>query len=206
MLRVDHALIGAVDLERAARDLLEEHGLASVEGGRHMGLGTANRIVPLGAGYVELIAVVDPEEAMTNPFGSWIQERVSVGEGPIGVCLATDDIERESKRLDLEPLAMSRTRPDGTELRWRLAGLAEAISRGLPFFIQWDIAPELHPGRTPASHRVAVEGIAWVELAGDEGTIRSWVGEPLREIRITDGAPAVRSIAIRADGREIVLR
>jgi hypothetical protein len=39
------------------------YGLASIEGGRHPGWGTANRIIPLGDAYIELVTVVDDEEA-----------------------------------------------------------------------------------------------------------------------------------------------
>ncbi len=42
-------LIGVADLAAAALELEAHCGLASVEGGRHPGWGTANRIVPLGA-------------------------------------------------------------------------------------------------------------------------------------------------------------
>jgi len=36
------------DLRAAAQELEARHGLVAVEGGRHPGWGTANRIVPLG--------------------------------------------------------------------------------------------------------------------------------------------------------------
>ena len=38
-------------------------------GGVHEGQGTHNRIVPLGDGYLELMAIGDPEEAAAHPFG-----------------------------------------------------------------------------------------------------------------------------------------
>ena len=50
-------------------DLAADFGLPSVEGGRHPGWGTANRIVPLGDTYIELVTVVDDEaEAAQSPF------------------------------------------------------------------------------------------------------------------------------------------
>jgi hypothetical protein len=60
-LWVDHIVYAVDDLEAAAERLRREFGFASVVGGRHPGWGTANRIVPLGREYVELVAVVDPE-------------------------------------------------------------------------------------------------------------------------------------------------
>ncbi len=48
-LRIDHIVWGVDDLDRAAAEVQERYGLASVPGGRHPGWGTANRIVPLGS-------------------------------------------------------------------------------------------------------------------------------------------------------------
>ena len=58
-MELDHVLIACTDLEAAAREVEARIGLASVEGGRHRDWGTANRIVPLGSSYLELVAVVD---------------------------------------------------------------------------------------------------------------------------------------------------
>jgi hypothetical protein len=71
-LELDHVLIAVQDLEAAARELEARHGLASIEGGRHAARGTANRIVPLGETYVELITVVDEAEAAASVFGRWV--------------------------------------------------------------------------------------------------------------------------------------
>jgi Glyoxalase-like domain len=58
-LELDHVLIAVANLNGAARDLESRHGLASVEGGRHAGWGTATRIVPLGETYLEVIWALD---------------------------------------------------------------------------------------------------------------------------------------------------
>jgi hypothetical protein len=58
-VELDHVLLAVTDLAAAGRELQARYGLASVEGGRHPDWGTANRIVPLGDSYLELIAVVD---------------------------------------------------------------------------------------------------------------------------------------------------
>jgi Glyoxalase-like domain len=53
-LHIDHIVWGVDDLDRAAAQVQERYGLASVPGGRHPGWGTANRIIPLGPSYLEL--------------------------------------------------------------------------------------------------------------------------------------------------------
>src|SRR5262245_6695165 len=76
VLALDHVIVVVADLDSAAGRLYREHGLASVAGGRHAGHGTGNRIVPLGSTYIELMAVVDPDEAASSPVGSWVGQRV----------------------------------------------------------------------------------------------------------------------------------
>jgi Glyoxalase-like domain len=55
---IDHVLMAVVDLNAAGERFEVMYGLVSVEGGRHPGWGTANRVVPLGENYLELVAVV----------------------------------------------------------------------------------------------------------------------------------------------------
>src|SRR6185436_11308739 len=79
-VELDHVLIAVTDLEAAARDFESRHGLASVDGGRHRDFGTANRIIPLGSTYLELVAVVDPGAAAASSFGWWV-DRGATDEG-----------------------------------------------------------------------------------------------------------------------------
>ena len=58
-MRVDHVILATDSLDHTLRRL-GDLGLGWVPGGRHGGMGTVNRIVPLGAGYLELVTVEDP--------------------------------------------------------------------------------------------------------------------------------------------------
>lgn len=183
----DHALVMVEDLERAGRDFHQRYGLASVEGGRHTGLGTGNRIVPLGPDYLELMAVVDADEAQAGPLGPWVTALES--SSALGaLCLRTNDIESVASRLGSPALPMQRVRPDGVVLAWRLAGLDQTLSDpSLPFFIQWDVPPQDMPGAASVPHEVSPHGIAWVEVCGDDKTVRERVGEDL-DIRVVAGS------------------
>jgi Glyoxalase-like domain len=70
-------LLAVTDLAATAWELEARCGLASVEGGRHPDWGTANRIVPLGTSYLELVAVVDSPAAADSSFGRWVASRAS---------------------------------------------------------------------------------------------------------------------------------
>src|SRR5437016_2736312 len=77
------------------------YGLGSVPGGRHPGWGTANRIVPLGPDYLELMAVVDPGEASRDAVGRALSRLLAGGDGLLMWCLATDDLDSTASRLGL---------------------------------------------------------------------------------------------------------
>jgi len=206
-LRVDHIIYAVGDLEVAAARFREESGLGSVVGGRHPGWGTANRVVPLGREYVELVAVVDRDEAAASEFGRPVMEAVASGKRLVGWAVAPDDLNRIARRLNLEVTSGSRTRPDGSTLRWQLAGVAHALSTGaLPFFIQWDAPPELHPGAGVAEHAMSPRGIAWIEIATEEHSLHAWMGDHDLPVRITEGPPSLSAIAITTSPGELVLR
>lgn len=206
MLRLDHLGYAVRDLEEAAVRWREAFGLDSVVGGRHVGFGTANRIVPLGDQYIEIVGVVDRAEAEASAFGRSVLERIAERDGWLVIVVTTDDVEAEASRLGLEVSAGVRSRPDGSEVRWRMTGLdAPAREPWMPFFMSWDIPPELHPGRQHAGHGVKAQGLAWVEVAGEGDRLRSWLGDTDLPIRVVDGPPGiVRAAVTTADG-EIVI-
>jgi Glyoxalase-like domain len=208
MARIDHVVLAVRDLEASAERLWEEHGLRFVPGGRHARWGTANMIAPLGHDYVELLSVVDEDVGRGTVLGRTLLELSADGDRWFSVCVATDEIDAIAARLGLTVEPGGRARPDGTEVRWRGAGIEE---RGddlwLPFFIDWDVPPDLHPGAAPAQHRVPVERIAWAEVGGERARLDAWLGDISVPIRVVEGAdPGVQAVGVSVrDGEEIVL-
>lgn len=195
MIAIDHLVITAFDAEDLGAELEGRTGLAAVAGGRHTGHGTGNRLVPLGDAYLELLEVVDPAEARTSPFGRWVLDRPQHGLGL--VCLRTGDADAVADRLDRQPVPMSRVTTDGTELRWRLVGLDDALGPArLPFFIEWELAGAPHPGAMPTGHRVEPVGITALELGGDPAVVQRWIGEHDLPIRFVGGPPGPRSATV----------
>lgn len=192
-MEIDHVLIRVGDLDAAAAAFDAEHGLGSVAGGRHPGWGTANRIVPLGSVYLELLTVVDEEDARATPFGRWV---ANAPTGPIGWCVRTDSIEGVAERLGLAIRDGSRATPDGGLLRWRLAGLDQAAAEpSLPFFIDWDV-PSSNPGRSPVQHRSGPVQLAQLELRGDTERIAHWLDGSALPISIKAGEPSVARVVL----------
>src|SRR3954454_2885182 len=102
-MRIDHVIYATADLDAAAGRLEAKLGAAAVGGGRHEGLGTHNRIVPLGGGYLELLAVADRDEAASSALGAAVQARIAAaGDGLMGWAVAVDAVEPVAARLGTE--------------------------------------------------------------------------------------------------------
>jgi Glyoxalase-like domain len=195
-LVVDHVLIAVADLDAAAA-AAGRLGLPVAAGGRHPGWGTGNRIVPVGGAYVELVAVIEPAETATSPFGSWV---AASPPGPMGWAVRGDDLDATARRLGLEPVPGSRAAPDGRTLRWRTAGVERVVAEpSLPFFIAWEPGTPF-PGEGPAD--VAIERI---ELRGDAARLEEWLGGAALPIAIRPGPAAVERIVLRGPGGAIAL-
>jgi hypothetical protein len=204
-VQLDHVLIAVADLGEAGRDIEARYGLASVEGGRHSAWGTANRIVPLGDSYLELIAVIDPARAAESAFGRWVAAAASSTPRPLGWAVRTFQLDEVARRLDLSVHAGSRTTPDGVQLRWRSAGLDQAVAEpSLPFFIEW--APQTQfPGRADVHHHAGTARIVRLVLDADLARLAGWLGDHHLPIVVRAGKPAVSAIVIAMDAGEIVL-
>lgn len=116
-MELDHVLIAVADLAAAGRELEVRHGLSSIEGGRHPAWGTANRIVPLGDSYLELVAIVDAAKAAESAFGRWVASSASNTGRPLGWAVRTSQLDEIARRLDLSINAGSRSTPGGEQLR-----------------------------------------------------------------------------------------
>ena len=206
MLRLDHVVYAVPDLDEAAVRFRERFGLDSTEGGRHERWGTANRIVPLGDQYLELVAAVDAPAAAETGFGMGVLERAAGVGGWFTIAAVADDLEAVASRLGIEVDSGSRTRPDGEAIRWRMAGLDDPRREPwMPFFLTWDVTNELYPGRARAGHGVRANGISWIEVGGDAERLHAWLGGDELPIRVGDGEPGIHRVAISIADGELVI-
>jgi hypothetical protein len=202
---LDHVLLAVADLAAAAEGIEARHGLASIEGGRHPGWGTANRIVPLGEAYLELVAVVDEAEAAQSAFGRWVAAAPRSLPRLLGWSVRTTELDDVAGRLDLTVAAGSRTDRSGQHVRWRLAGIEQAAAEpSLPFFIEWGHGTPL-PGRSPVTHPAGTVQIATLRLDGDADRLAAWLGAHRLPITVRQGTPAVAGIVLTGAAGEIVL-
>lgn len=202
MIELDHVILAVPDLDAAAVGLEREHGLLSVEGGRHPGWGTENRIVPLGAAYLELVAVVDPAEAQESPFGRWV---ASAPGTLLGWAVRADDLDAVAERLGLPVVAGSRMTPAGDELHWRSAGFEHAaVEPSLPFFIAWE-SRSPHPGRVAVDHPAGDVRLARLEVGGEPLRLEDWLGPHDLPLTVHSGAPALERVVLETGTGELLL-
>ncbi len=153
-------------------------------GGRHEGMGTHNRIVPLGGGYLELLAVADADEAAGSPLGAAVAGRIeTVGEGLLGYAVAVDDVRTAAARLGVAVSTITRSGFTGT-----LAGVADAMREPcLPFFVQ-----RRATSRTPGPARRPAGSPGWRSPATPRGWRAGWTGRTCRSASPRASRPCER--------------
>jgi hypothetical protein len=191
-MRIDHVILAAADLDAAAARLAAEHGLVATGGGRHDGIGTANRIVPLGDGYLELVTVASREEAERSPFGRGVLQRLeTAGDGLLGWVVEVGDVAAEAARLGTAVTTIARA-----GLTARLTGVAEAMAEPLlPFLLTRD------PGVADPGAGGDAGGITRLALSGDAGRLRWWLGAGAADLPldVAPGPPALLAVTIGDD-------
>lgn len=203
MLELGQVILGVRDLD-AATDRMEALGFSVLDGGVHPGLGTANRIIPLGRQYLELLGVVDPVLAASQWYGQALLARIADGDRLVRWSLRTDQIEEIAGTLGWTPERRERVRPDGRRLTWQAAGLREAAEQSWPpFLMQWD-DPADFPGAATARHANGATGIAWLEVASsDPARLERW--REAAPLRLVEGAPGLRRVAVATPAGELSL-
>lgn len=162
---IDHLVFATPELEAAIEDLEQRLGVRAAPGGRHSGRGTHNALLGLGSGaYLEIIAPDpgQPTPAGGLPFGLGGLDRPRLAWW----AARSTDIDGQVRRAlerGYDPgtvVGMSRERPDGVRLEWRLAlGAWPAAAPLVPFLIDW--------GATPHPSAAAPAGVRLLELRGE---------------------------------------
>lgn len=146
-MKLDHIMFAANDLHAGVKHVQDLSGISAAGGGSHPGGGTRNALLSFGdAQYLEIIAP-DPAQTIKGTLG----DELRMAERPFirTWAAATTDFDpvvaaAAAAGYQHQIVAMSRTRPDGIELAWRLLFVTHhPFGLSLPFFIDWQESP--HP-------------------------------------------------------------
>ena len=151
---IDHLVYASNNLPGASAAVTHLLGVAPTPGGRHIGHGTYNELLALGgATYLEVIRP-DPEQPEPDgprPFGIDSLSRPALVAWCVRPTRPLTGIIDEARAAGVElgeVTSMSRRRPDGAVLEWKLTfpQLTGRFGMALPFMIDW--ATSSHPTDT----------------------------------------------------------
>jgi len=145
-------------------------GTAFVDGGIHPKFGTRNFTAPLLNGqYIEIVCPLDHPATDATPFGNAVKKKADAGGGWLTWVFSSSDLGKVEEKFGRKAADGSRTRPDGSELKWKQIGVKDIMGSGeLPFFIQW--LTDKHPSKDGNS----VAKITKIVIADDEELANSW--------------------------------
>ncbi len=194
-VEVDHLVYAVPDLDEGVRELEKRLGVRAAPGGRHEGLGTHNALLALGEeAYLEIIAPdpSQPAPGRPRPFGvdALRSGRLVTWAGRVRDLDAQVAAARNAGFDPGPVLAMSRARPDGVRIAWRLTLRAEPAGDGLvPFLIDW--------GATPSPALTSPRGATLLELHAehpDPAAVSRALAALGASLRVERGpAPALRA-------------
>lgn len=208
---LDHVVIAGPDLAELVDWFADRTGVTAALGGVHP-RGTANALIAFtvagarGPHYLELIG---PDPAASSPpdqFGIANLDRpriVTYAVHPERI----DDVVAAARMGGYDPgdvTDLSRTTPDGTVLRWRLARAGDARP-DVPFLIDWGDTP--HPG---LSDLPTLELVSWQRIEPDPEPTRRAVQAlglaPADVAETVPGSPACyRLTVVRPDSTTVTL-
>ena len=122
-------------------------GSTFVDGGIHPRFGTRNFTAALQNGqYIEVVCPLDHPSTELTPWGKAVALKAEEGGGWFTWVFSAESIAPIEAKFGRTSVEGHRTRPDGSDLRWKQIGVREiAESRTFPFFIQW--LTEDHPSK-----------------------------------------------------------
>ena len=140
-MRLDHVsyVSSHEQLADTVQRLGSRLGSTFVDGGIHPRFGTRNFTCALKNGqYIEVVCPLDHPATEQTPWGKAVKKKANEGGGWFTWVFSTEDISFIEVKFGRVATEGHRTRPNGTDLKWKQIGVKEiSDSREFPFFIQW---------------------------------------------------------------------
>lgn len=146
---IDHLVVAGTDLSALVAWWVAASGQQPAVGGAHVGIGTKNALVGLGSSYLELVGPDPAQDEPPNPRPFGIDDLPEHSIRFSTFALGVRDIDEALDTMKSVGVkfgmanSMSREKPDGSILSWRLA-VPAGYDGVMPFLIEWGPGTE-HP-------------------------------------------------------------
>ncbi|MFF0011947.1 VOC family protein [Streptomyces sp. NPDC005374] len=163
---LDHLVLATPDLAATVAEFTRRTGVTPAPGGVHVGLGTRNHLVSLGGtAYLEIIGP-DPEQPAPSGPRPFDVDTLAAAR-TLTWAISPYDLDAAvaaARARGYDPgeiRPMSRRRPDGTLLKWRLTdGDTQHPSGLVPFLIDWGPSPHPTAEGLPTTPLLSLRGTA----------------------------------------------
>ena len=213
-MRLDHVsyVTSHDQLADTVQRLGAKLGTSFIDGGIHPRFGTRNFTAPLKNNrYVEVVCPLDHPATESTPWGKAVSKKANEGGGWLTWVFSTEDIKPIEDKFGRQALDGHRTRPDGSDLKWKQIGVIEiATQPELPFFIQWLTSDHPSQEGKPSSEITKIEVAAKGKLdeswftdeivAGLDGVTIDWIDPSENE-----GETGIVAVHIKSDKGEVRL-
>ena len=151
-------------------------GSTFVDGGIHPRFGTRNFTAALKNGqYIEVVCPLDHPATEQTPWGKAVSKKAIEGGGWFTWVFSTEDISPIEDRFGRKAVEGHRTRPNGTDLKWKQIGVKEIVDAPeYPFFIEW--LTQDHPSQDGEP----VATISKIVIADDKKLEGSWFSQEIK--------------------------
>lgn len=204
MPELDHLVLAASDLAAGVAHIEELTGARAEPGGPHPGIGTHNALLTFDdVTYFEIIAIdpTQPAPATPRPFGldEGAPPRLAGYAVHPGPGETIDDVVAVLRKAGHDPgpvTAMSRVRPDGVELSWRLTrGLEQEVPAAVPFVIDWGETP------SPARSLPSMGDLVELRVEHQDPAVRAAVDALGAGVMVSEGPARLVAVVDTPGGR-----
>jgi hypothetical protein len=140
-MRLDHVsyVTSHDQLADTVQRLGSRLGTAFIDGGIHPRFGTRNFTASLRNNqYIEVVCPLDHPATEQTPWGQAVAKKAREGGGWFTWVFSTKDIAPIEARFGRDAIEGHRTRPNGSDLKWKQIGVKEIVdTREFPYFIEW---------------------------------------------------------------------
>ncbi len=208
-MELDHIIMASPDVPAGVRHIASLTGVEAVPGGPHIGLGTHNYLLTFDEHtYFEVIGVDpdQPDPSGPRPFGlDQVQGQVLAGWAihPTGE-ETLEDVADAMRSAGFDPggiIDMSRRKPDGELISWRLTvggDTGPASGGALPFAIDWGDRP------SPAASLPSMGDLVVLHVSHPDASVRAAVVALGLGVEVVEGPAGLTATVETANGQVVI--